>query len=229
MVRLGVITGLAQEADCLDVFPAGDRPLARCAGARTERAYELSRDLIGASCRGLLSFGMAGGLRADLKPGALIIASSVVAPDGRVFETSKPWLERVLETLGGDAAVISTGAIAGSDWVVATPAAKRNLAKDTAAAAVDMESHAVAAAAEEAGVPFLAIRAVADPAGRAIPAWVPGHISENGVPKYGAILAGLATHPWDLPGLIRLKGDSGRAVRSLRRVAGRLGPLFGLA
>ena len=62
---------------------------------------------------------------------------------------------------------------------------------------------------------------------RAIPAWVPGHISENGVPVYGAILAGLATHPWDLPGLIRLKRDSGRAVRSLRRVAGRLGPSFG--
>jgi hopanoid-associated phosphorylase len=223
--RLGVITGLAREADCLDVFPIDDRPLVRCAAARTQRAYELSRDLINNGCQALLSFGMAGGLREDLTPGALLIASSVIGPEGQVFETSKPWLERVLASLGEEA---TTATIAGSDKVVTTPAAKRNLAEKWNAALVDMESHAVAAAAEEDGIPFLAIRAVADPAGRAIPAWVTGHISENGTPSYGAILAGLAAHPWELSGLLRLKSDSNRALLSLRRVAGRLGPLFGL-
>ena len=224
MGRLGVITGLAREADCLDVFPTTERPLVRIAAARTDRAYDLSRDLARDGCRGLLSFGMAGGLSAELKPGALVLASSVKGPEGQVFETSKPWLKRVCETLGEDA---TAAAIAGSDKAVTTPAAKRKLAEETATAIVDMESHAVAAAAEDAGIPFLVIRAVADPVDRAIPDWVLGKISDGGRPRYGAILAGLALRPWGLAALIGLKRDSDRALRSLRRVAGRLGPSFG--
>ncbi len=224
MGRLGVITGLAREADCLDVFSTAERPLVRIAAARTDRAYDLSRDLIKDGCQALLSFGMAGGLRADLKPGALVIASMVIGHEGQAFETSKPWLERVSHSLGEDAATVL---FAGSDKVVATPAAKQTLAEKWNAAVVDMESHAVAAAAEDAGVPFMAIRAVADPVDRAIPDWVLGKISDGGRPRTGAILAGLALRPWSLAALIGLKGDSDRALASLRRVAGRLGPSFG--
>lgn len=228
MGRLGVITGLAQEAECLDVFPAGERPLVRIAAARPQRAHELSRELIQDGCQGLLSFGIAGGLKTDLNPGDLIIASSVVSPEGQAFETSKPWRERVLDNLGEEeAAVMAT--IAGSGTVVATPEDKSKLAEKWSAALVDMESHAIAAAAEDAGVPFMAIRAVADPVGRSIPSWVLGHVSENGTPEYGAILARLAMHPWDLPKLVRLKSDSESAIRTLRRVAGRLGPAFGFS
>ena len=177
--------------------------------------------------RGLLSFGTAGGLTADLKPGAVVIPQSVAVDDGRVYETSEPWRDSVLRGLA-DAEAIDTRTMTSTDAVVTTVAAKRALAAQTDAVAVDMESHAVAAAAEEAGILFLAIRAVADPASRAIPAWVTGKISENGTPSYGAILAGLAMHPWEVPGLFRLKSDSKRALISLRSVAGRLGPLFGL-
>ncbi len=228
MDRPGVITGLAQEADCLDVFPADQRPLARIAAARPAKAAALAGEMISSGCKALLSFGMAGGLSPDLKPGAVIVASSVKAPDGTVFETSRPWLETVRDVIGEDASVaISTGAIAGSDRVVATSAAKRALAEETGAVIVDMESHAVAKAAADGGAAVLAIRAVADPVDRAIPAWVLGKISDSGRPRTGAILAGLALRPWSLAALIALKGDSDRALASLRRVAGRLGPSFG--
>jgi len=224
--RLGVITGLAQEADCLDVFPAAARPPVGIAAASPAKAAALAGEMASGGCKALLSFGMAGGLRADLTPGDVVVTSSVVAPDGTIFETSKPWLETVRAALGEEEGV-TVAAMAGSERAVATPEAKRALAGKTGASAVDMESHAVARVAAEAGVAFLVIRAVADPVDRAIPSWVLGNISENGAPQYGAILAGLAMHPWDLPGLIRLKRDSDRAVRSLRRVAGRLGPSFG--
>jgi adenosylhomocysteine nucleosidase len=157
----------------------------------------------------------------------VIIASRVTAPDGRVFETSKAWLERVQDIVGSDDGVTIAG-MAGAASVGASPETKTALGLATNAVAVDMESHAVGAAAQEAGVPFMIIRAVADPVNRALPGWVLGNISENGAPRYGAILAGLAVHPWDFPALIRLKGDSDRALRSLRGVAGRLGPLLGL-
>ena len=224
MDRPGVITGLAQEADCLDVFPAGARPTVGIAAARPANAAALAGEMISSGSKALLSFGMAGGLSADLKAGAVIVASSVIAPDGTVFETSVSWLEKVRAVIGEDATI---AAIAGSDAVVASPEAKRALAEDTGAIAVDMESHAVARVAAAEGAAFLIIRAVADPVDRAIPAWVLGNISDAGRPRTGAILAGLALRPWDLAALVGLKGDSDRALASLRRVAGRLGPSFG--
>ena len=224
MDRPGVITGLAQEADCLDVFPFGERPPVGIAAARPANAAALAGEMISSGSKALLSFGMAGGLSADLKAGAVIVASSVIAPDGTVFETSVSWLEKVRAVIGEDATI---AAIAGSDAVVASPEAKRALAEDTGAIAVDLESHAVARVAAAVGVAVLIIRAVADPVDRAIPAWVLGKISDAGRPRTGAILAGLALRPWDLAALVGLKGDSDRALASLRRVAGRLGPSFG--
>ena len=175
----------------------------------------------------MLSFGTAGGLTADLKPGAVVIPQSVAVDDGRVYETSEPWRDSVLRLLA-DGEVIDTRTMAGADAVVATLAAKRALAAQTDAVAVDMESHAVARAAQEAKVAFLVIRAVADPAGQAIPDWVLGNITEAGDPRYGAILAGLLKNPWDLPALIGLAGNNRKAIAALGRVAGHLGPSFGL-
>ena len=227
MKNLGVICGLTREADCLGVFPADQRPSVRCSGARSRRAFALARQLTAEGCRGLLSFGTAGGLTADLKPGAVVVPQTIAADDGRVYDTSEPWRDSVLRGLA-DGESIDTRTMAGSDAVAATVAAKRALAAQTGAVAVDMESHAVAAAAREAGVAFLVIRAVADPVGRTIPDWVLGKISEDGDPRYGTILAGLLKNPWDLPALIGLAGDNGKAIAALRRVAGRLGPSFGL-
>ncbi len=225
MKRLGVITGLTREADCLNVFPAARRPLVRCSAARTERAYNQSLDLIAEGCQGLVSFGTAGGLMPDLEPGALVLADSVVRDDGKVFQASKPWLERMEKAVDGLGAVTGA-AIAGSDTVVANPEAKRVLAAKTSAVAVDMESHAVARAAEQAGVPFLVVRVVADSLERTLPEWILGTVGESGGTRPGAVLSGLAQHPWDLPALVGLAGDNRKAMAALRRVTGRVGPLF---
>lgn len=225
MKRLGVITGLIREADCLGVIPADRRPLVRSSGARPARAYALSRELIGEGCQGLVSFGTAGGLKADLKPGTLVLADSVVRDDGKVFQASKPWLERMEKAVAGPGTVTGA-AIAGSDTVAADPEAKRALAAKTSAVAVDMESHAVARAAEEAGVPFLVIRVIADSLERTLPEWILGTVGESGGTRPGAVLWGLARHPWDLPALVGLAGDNAKAMAALRRVAGLSGPLF---
>ena len=91
-----------------------------------------------------------------------------------------------------------------------------------------MESYNVGAVAKEAGVPFMIIRAIADPLGRTVPDWVLGNISTHGNTRYWAMLAGLAAHPLDLCRLVRLNSDSRMALSSLRSIANRLGPLFAL-
>ena len=226
MNPLGVITGITREADCLTVFPADERPLVRCSGASSDRAHAMARELIAEGCRALLSFGTAGGLKPDSIPGTVIVADKVIEPGGRTFATSAPWCERLRKALeDGDA--IRVAPLAGSDSVAATVAAKRALGEDGSAIGVDMESHAVAAAADGAGIPFLAVRAIADPLGRAIPNWVLSGITEEGSVDHGAVIAGLLGNPWDLPALIGLAGESAKAIRSLRRVARRAGPFFG--
>ena len=225
MLRLGVITGLAEESACLNIFPPETRPILRCSGAQSERAGVFAQRLIDEGCNGLLSFGMAGGLREDLQPGNIIIASMVYGPEGKVFETSNLWRNR-LNSLTNTDDSITIAPIIGVNEVISSSKAKKKLGLTSKAVAVDMESHIVGSVANKAGIPFMVIRAVIDPVGCSIPNWVLKNISEQGTPQYGAILAGLATHPWDFNKLVQLNRNSSLALSSLRSIANRLGPLF---
>lgn len=105
--------------------------------------------------------------------------------------------------------------IAGSDAVLLSPAAKAALRKRTGAAAVDMESHRVAAAARVARVPVLAVRAVSDRAAGRLPALAAHALDPEGRPQLRAVLAGLVRRPWDLPALLAAGRDSRAALSAL--------------
>lgn len=227
MPPLGIITGLIGEARTLAGFPAPDRPSIFCSGANSARALEGARTLVSNGCAGLLSYGMAGGLNPGLDPGAVVVPDAVIAPGGELIETDKAWRQGLRAALGPSMEV-SARHLAGSDTLLTSVAAKKSLYRDTDAVAVDMESHAVARAARDGGVPFLALRVIADPAGRAVPEWIVGAISEGGRPRTGRILAGLLIRPWDVGVLIGLAGDSKIALGCLSRVALLAGPRFGL-
>lgn len=109
--------------------------------------------------------------------------------------------------------------LAGSEIVVCRQAAKAALHQRNAAAAVDMETHRVAAIARKAGLPAIAIRAISDPASRSLPALVAHALDEEGRPRIGAVLRGLAARPFDLPALIRAGHDSRRALGTLSTAA----------
>ncbi len=227
MDRLGVITGLVREVDCFTVFPADRRPRVHCAGIGPARAARAARRLLDEGCGALLSFGIAGGLDPALVPGTAVVAEAVVAPDGRRFATEPAWHGALFAVLAGQTEA-SAAAIAGSDAVVATPGDKRRLFEATGAVAVDMESHAVAAVADEARVPFLVLRLVSDSAAGLIPPVAMKGVGLNGRERHLAVAAALLRRPGDLPALLRLRRDSARAFRSLRRVALLAGPGFGL-
>ena len=85
---------------------------------------------------------------------------------------------------------------------------------------------AVAIAAHGAGVPFLVVRAVSDPATAAIPKAVLGGVDREGYRRVPAVVRSLAKRPWDLPGLLRLRRDTGVALATLGRVAAATGGRF---
>ncbi|MGZ8995852.1 MAG: phosphorylase family protein [Rhodospirillales bacterium] len=221
MLRVGFIVGLASESRLLQGLPG---LAVACSGASAERARTLTAQLLDAGCAALVSFGLAGGLDPALPSGALCLPGAVLTPAGTRLPVDTDWRERLLARIGGmqDPSPL----LMGRDEPVATPEQKRELFALTGAAAIDMESHAVAEVAARRDVPFLVIRAIADPADRRLPPWLGSVIGADGRPLPAALLGGLARNPADLVALIRLAGDSRRGLRTLRGVAAGAGTLL---
>ena len=173
---------------------------------------------------GVVSFGIAGGVAPQLRPGAVIIATSVLLADGSRYDSDADWCER----LGTRLPVALKLDLFGSDTPVVHATAKASLHKETHAAAVDMESHVAAAAAARFALAFAAIRVVAAPAVRTLPAAALRGMRPDGGIDVAAVLRALAAAPNQFPGLIRTAGDAAAAFASLSRVRTLLGPGFGL-
>jgi adenosylhomocysteine nucleosidase len=222
--KLGVLCGLVAEADILRrAAPSKDRLLVAITAARPGRARACAERLVAEGATGLVSFGLAGGLDPALEPGALLLPQRVIGPDGAVYPTDSKWRRSLEAMTGAEAASV----LLGSDAVVATPADKARLFCETGAAAVDMESHAAASVAAAAKLPFLVVRAVADPAGRTIPRAALAGLDAEGRTLILPVILALTKRPGELPGLLRLAADSRAGFETLRRVA--LASLGGLA
>ncbi len=232
MKHPGVITGLRREAACLDGLAGQGALRVLCAGANAARARARARQLIHEGCDGLVSFGLAGGLDPARPPGTLVLADRVLGPDGQSLPTDAAWRERLRDTLRaagkGFPFEIAVAPLAGSNQLIAEVAAKAKLFAETGAVAVDMESHGVGEIAQAGGVPFLVMRAIADPAGMALPSSVRRSVGVDGSVRILPILGGLALRPGEIGALAALAGHSRKALRSLRQAATLGAPRCGL-
>lgn len=222
MPRLGIVAGLQSELDVTaGVWPADTQRFA--AGGSALRAADAARAMTRDGARLLVSLGLAGGLDPALRPGDLVIGSTVVVPGEIPYHagTAVEWRERLAEPLRAQLRCV-IAPIVGSDTPVATAAAKASLFAATRAVAVDMESHGVARAAAESGVPLVVLRVIADPADRAIPWAAMAGMAPDGAVRPAAVLGRLLLRPWEVPAIVRLARDSRQAHAVLGRVALRL-------
>jgi adenosylhomocysteine nucleosidase len=176
-----------------------------------------------AGVSGIISIGVAGGLSPELRPGDVVVASSVITA-GRVFQTCRDWSRSILSAVP-DARYKPVFA---SDATVVSVSEKRALWNATDAAAVDMESGIAAEAAARYGLPIAVLRVVLDPAHRAIPPSALAGAREDGETDPWAVVKVLIARPGDLLGLLRLAGDMRKASQSLLRSRQALGPYLGL-
>ena len=228
MTRIGIVTGLAFEAAILRRHAAGSETVAsEIAGADAARAYESAQRLIKRDVAGLMSFGIAGGLDGGLAPGDLVLPENIVQISGEKIATDADWRARLAALAGVRCRVVFTD-IAGSDRALGEPSAKFSLFASSGGGAVDMESHAVARAAVEAGVPFVAIRAIADPAWRGVPGWITSACAPDGRVRPIAVAARLMVRPCEIGNVLMLARDTRAATATLRRVALLVAPGFGL-
>jgi adenosylhomocysteine nucleosidase len=108
------------------------------------------------------------------------------------------------------------GKIVGAPSAVCTASAKAALYRSTGAAAVDMETHVVAAYAQRVGKPLLVIRAISDSAGENIDPGVVALVDPTGHVRPGAVAGHLLRKPAGVVSLVRL-------ARAVRIAEGRLG------
>jgi len=212
-----VVVGLAFEAR----IAARSARKVVCGGAGRNLAATL-HDAIDDDCRGLISFGVAGGLRSDLAPGTCIVASEVIDGDSR-FSADDDWSQKLLQRVPRSL----HGIVAGSAGPVATSAAKSALHRATGAVAVDMESHIVARVAADRRLPMAALRVICDPAARALPDMAFRSVRPDGTADIMALLRSLARKPHQVAALIRVALDARTARATLQQCGQALAPHLG--
>jgi adenosylhomocysteine nucleosidase len=236
LTSLGIVAALKSEARTLAnrPLPAGvslqlkDHILLKVSGLGAKRAGAAADSLLAEGATALLSWGCAGGLAASLVPGNLILPRTIISADQSVVPADVGWHERLCRILRGYKN-FHTGPLAESPTVLSSAAEKRTFSEKFDAIAVDMESASVARTARHAQVPFIAIRAVADPLEMSIPLSALEAINDDGRLQLLKLLHGLARNPAELFLLIRLNHHFRKARTTLATIARLAGDhLFGL-
>jgi adenosylhomocysteine nucleosidase len=230
---LGIVAALRSEARSLGSLPLTASGLVQLspstllyiAGMGAKQAQVAAEVLIGENASALLSWGSAGALHSKLSPGNLILPKIVIYPQKGIFSTDDGWHNRLLTRLANQLEVF-TDPLAQSLSALKSREEKLYFVKQNQALAVDMESASVAKAAVKASLPFMAIRAIADPLEQNIPASVLRAIDESGRFRPFHLLGSLARRPADFLILNQLRRNFIAARTTLTTVAQLVGDGF---
>jgi adenosylhomocysteine nucleosidase len=180
-------------------------------GGDHRRTMQIVADA-GSQAECLVSFGIAGALKPGLKPGDIVLSTEVLDEDRRWIagESLRVRLSELVEEIGA-----IEGPVLGAQMVLATEADKRRAWQETGAIAVDLESVVVARAGAALGIPFLVLRAIADPATRALPPAALVPLSAAGKPQVGQVLASVMRRPHQLRSLLGVAREARQALAAL--------------
>jgi adenosylhomocysteine nucleosidase len=226
----GLVVALPEECRSLtarrvrrgDCFDLGDARLVCVAGVGRDNAARAAHRLIERGARGLVSWGCAAALSPALEPGDLCLPTAILDMRAVRWTVSPAWQERAQEALQGSGSVYTETLIT-ADRLAATAANKRDLAAQFGAIALDMESAAIAAVARRHGLPFLAVRAIADPAEVSLPRAAMRALDAAGTVRRIALFGEVLRHPGELSALLRVAVQFRAALRTLGRTADRMG------
>lgn len=217
---IGIVCGLKSEADAVRTSLKAARVDAAkvrigVSGANAARAEAIAQGFLGDGAKAIVSAGLCGGLDPALKSGDLVVAERVVSASGDVVLADKRLAAAIAD---GSARRV---AIFGSDEIVDSVEKKQALFRRYASETVDMESHGAARAAARANIPFIAIRAVADGAARALPKAALKAVTPSGGVDILAVIGECLKSPQQFEEIALLGRDSGAATETLRRDLGR--------
>jgi hopanoid-associated phosphorylase len=213
-----VVTGINFEAR----IASGPGVHTICATRRDTLRAALT-EAVSRGCRGVVSFGIAGGLAPNVRPGTCIVARSIVTPQQRI-NTHLEWASQLLQSIPG--AIHAD--LAGSDRLISLSTDKLALGQASGALAVDMESIVAIQIAAAHDLPFAAVRVVADGCHRELPPAAQIGLTESGSPDLARVLYSILLQPRQIGALARVGLDTRAARSALVRARRRLGAGFGL-
>jgi adenosylhomocysteine nucleosidase len=196
----------------------GEGSLVALSGRAAAAAAALA--LVDAGVSALMTFGMAGGLDPALKPGSVVIPRELLCADGARYAACQAWREQVAAAVSSLCAV-TEGNLLTSTHALETPADKAAAFRLCGAAAVDMESTAVAEVAAKHNLPFIAVRVIVDTAADALPRAVVA-ASRAGRVQFARLIGGLILAPREIVSLIRLAQRYRIAMHSLHVIGAHL-------
>ena len=211
-MKLAAVTGM--EAEARIARQAGIA--ARASGGVPANTRAIAEHFLSEGAELLLSFGIAGALSPALKSGALLLPSEVIDEAGIRYPVDAEAHAYACQKLLRFADLgFGNYSIFGSSESIVKIGEKEKLFFKNQSVAVDLESHIVANAATHAAKPFIVLRAIADPANRALPPAAANGLRADGKPALGRVLLSVARDPRQIPALIRLAGDSQKALAAL--------------
>jgi len=222
----GIVVAMVSEAKTLtkaswvpgEVIHLPGGGILNISGIGARRAEGAARALLAHGVTSLVSWGTAGGLVPGLSPGSLVLPVSILRLDRSLYEVDRTWHHRLSTQLEGSVD-LHGGILGESSKVLMTSQDKESFSSRTGAVAVDMESGAIAAVASDAKIPFITIRAISDAFDSVLPFTVLKSFDKFGRVDKVRLMRGLARHPQDLPGWLRLMWELGSARKTLARVA----------
>ncbi|MFA5983053.1 MAG: phosphorylase [Methylococcaceae bacterium] len=225
----GLVVALPEEISTLtakqvakgECFSITEELLLVNSGTGAANARLAAQKLIGLGAKRLISWGCAAGLSPLLKPGDLSLPKRLLNQNNLVLETDPNWHEYTQKQFGNNSSV-HTGDLLDSQSIVSLSTVKQALHYQTNAQVLDMESFAVAGIAQDHNLPFLAIRAIADPVSMNLPRAVSYSVNSEGQVVLFKLLSFLALHPNELPGLIKLGLHFSKAQKTLKNTAKKL-------
>jgi hopanoid-associated phosphorylase len=221
----GVVTALRAEASCItsaripfnEIMAVDDYAVLWLSGMGAKAAQTAAEGLCQhGGVTALVSFGVAGALDSNLKPGDLVLPDAIIH-DGKQLPVNIAWRNRLQQLLPVDIIVIN-GMLANSAVPLTNEKAKRSLAQATGACAVDMESGAIAGVAAVAGIPFVAVRAIIDPIKFSPPQALLGAVYPDGSVNPMRLLALVLKRSVHVSTLMRMGAGMRAARKTLSRV-----------
>ena len=155
---------------------------------------------------GVLMLGVAGALGPGRETGELILAGRYALDSGGQHRVDIPANAGMLEAAEGAAAEarlpVTRGDSLTVDHLICEGWERQQLRERYGTDSVNMEDHAVASAAADAGVPFLSVRVVLDTAEQRLPGYLP-KLSKSRHAMFNQVLM----RPWRIPTLRRLRSQ----------------------
>jgi len=223
---VGIVSALRAEARHLGpparrhelLTSLADGTLLAVTGIGCDAAARGARALVEAGATALTSWGLAGGLDPALSAGTVCLPGEIISRDGAAFSTTLHWRERLMSAAIAAHCPVACGKLLTSPRAIGSVTDKARAFRETGAAAVDMESIAVADVATAHNLPFVAVRVIVDTAADVLPRALLAASRAGGL-RLWSLIGSLALAPGDVGALMRLTRRYRVASRSLAAVA----------